>query len=426
MTITLRNIRRELYNQVPGLGFSGTADSLTGATLTDTFVFKDTTIAVGHYRGMYMYRPALTTDDRLRRIISHVPSTGVVTVVATYSDTSDTTYEVVGLMHPDELNACIQRAMTRIFYDVQVVLPGDVTDGDMETSGTGSWTASSGNLTLAKTSIAANVFSGVQSMRATSVTTANMYAKSATIRPQENRPFFASAVVRVETGSVELVVWNETAGTIIGSAVATDRAGWSQLWINQAVPDGCEELSVRLRNVTSTTDAYWDHAVFYQRDKTEFYAPSWLDEQYKFLKLREARYVGADPMGTADATTRTFHDWTQPSDFTLEPLRLDAHPYMVQLRRPSPLYELWIQGKRPYSDSEPLTTSDTDTTHAPERLIYAYARQELGRVLRRRYPADKRWEVMLSEADLEVQAETSARPELPMQPIRREEWVGYV
>src|SRR3990167_7482634 len=148
--ITRQNIRRELYNRIPGLGFSATADALVGATLTDTYVFQDATTGPNNYRGQYLYRPDRTGDDVIRKIYTLNATTGVVTVVgASYSNTADTNYEVIGLLHPDELNACITRALNYIYLNVQVPLCGSITDGDMDDSGT-NWNASSANITLSK------------------------------------------------------------------------------------------------------------------------------------------------------------------------------------------------------------------------------------------------------------------------------------
>ena len=109
---------------IPGLGFDGTADSLASTTLTDTAVFCDSTVGQNHYRGMYLYRPDRSGDDVVKKILSHNATTGVVTQAGgstgAWSNTSDTNYEVVGLMHPDELNACIVRSMERVYYEYMV------------------------------------------------------------------------------------------------------------------------------------------------------------------------------------------------------------------------------------------------------------------------------------------------------------------
>lgn len=426
MTITRRQIRRELYNQVPGLGFSGTADSLTGATLTDTNVFTDSTLAQGHFRGMYLYRPDRTGDDIVHRITTFNSTTGIVTTVSSYSNTSDTVYEVVGLLHPDELNACILRAQQRIYFETQIVLPGEVTDGDMEAATTASWTASSANITLSKNTT--NVFSGTYSLRGVQVS-AGEYAYSASLRVEGGEPIFASTVVRAATGTAVFTVYDTTNSAIVGQAATTTEDVWQHLFVKTAVPSTCQRVILRLAGIENNADCYWDHAILYRTNQTMLPAPSWLDEQHKLLKLREARYVAgsnANSTNANDATSRRWEDWYQPSMYSLDPFRLETNPYMIQCVRGLPSHELWLNAKRPYSDVEPLSSADTDTTHAPERQVYAYAKQELAKVLGRRYPSDGRWKVLLAEADLEVAAETQARPETPLQPKRREEWLGYV
>lgn len=423
MTITRRAIRRLLYDEVPGLGFSGTADSVAAGSLTDTFTFQDSTQSTGHFRGMYIYRPTLTTDDRVKRIIS-VSAVGAASISGTnYANTADLTYEVVGILHPDELNACIIRAMKRIYFELQIPLPGDITDGDMEAVGTASWTASGVNITLTKST--GTVLSGTYSLRGVNVAT-NQYAQSVTIRVTPNEPIFVSAVCRADTGTGELILRDMTNGVVIGTSATSSQEQWQHLYIVAAIPGTCEEVAIRLNGQENNADIYWNHALAYRTHQTSLVAPSWLDEQHKFLKLRECRYQSAVATQRDDALSRTFDDWLQPSMFSLDPFPLETNPYMIQLKRSLPNNELWLNGKRPYSDVEPLTSSDLDTTHAPEALVLAYARQELATVLRRRYPSDKRWEVMLAESLIDVDAQTRSRPETPLQPLRREEWVGRV
>ena len=170
--ITRQAIRRELYNQIPGLGFSAIADSLTGATLTDTYTFRDASVGPNHYRGYYLYRPDLTSDDTIRKVLTFVPSTGVVIVTGgNYSNTTELDYEMVGLIHPDELNSCITRAQRRIYFETMVPLT-PLSDGDMDANNTTSWDVTSA--TRAKVTAAANVYSGIRALEVTN-TSANRY-----------------------------------------------------------------------------------------------------------------------------------------------------------------------------------------------------------------------------------------------------------
>ena len=79
---------------------------------------------------------------------------------------------------------------------------------------------------------------------------------------------------------------------------------------------------------------------------------------------------------------------------------------------------MWIEGKRPYFDLEPLT-NDTDTTVAPYDQVVAYAKQELANLLVKRFPGEPRWLELKAEADMTTNSETMARPETPLSPIRR-------
>ncbi len=424
MSTTRRNTRREMYNQVPGLGFSGTADSLTGATLTDTNVFVDATIPQGHYRGMYLLRPDRTGDDLVHRIVSHNPTTGVVTTSNTYSNTTDTNYEIVGLIHPDELNACLARAMQRVFFETQTPMCGEITNGDFEAStGLTGWTSSNvGTYTISQS--ANHAFSGAYSMRCVSTAT-DQYASSVTVFVSPNEPFFASAVVRCISGTASFSVYDLTNGVVIASAVTTTEDIWENLYLVGSVPADCRKIELRLGGSENNVDLYWNHAMFYRTRQTQLPAPSWLNEQYKLLKVRECVYQAGNATNTHDATSRIFDDWLQPSMYSLDPFHNDLNPYMLEFQRHLPNHELWVAGKRPYSDLNAFDV-DTTTTLAPERLLYAYARNELAMLLRRRYPSDQRWARMLEEAAAEVTAETQSRPETPQQPIRREEWIGWV
>ena len=80
--------------------------------------------------------------------------------------------------------------------------------------------------------------------------------------------------------------------------------------------------------------------------------------------------------------------------------------------------EMWLEAKRPFSDTEPLT-NDTDTTRAPQELVLAGSRYELAQILVKRYPSMPEWKDLLLEAQKTLFAETVSRPEIPVQPIKR-------
>ena len=421
--ITRQEIRRELYNQVPGLGFYGTADSVAAGSITDTFALRDSLLGQNHYRGMYIYRPDRSTDDRVKKAHTLTNTTGVLTHSgSSYADTADLNYEIVGLLHPDELNACIQRAQTRIYREELVVLTL-ITDGDMRTTGVGSWSDVGTPATKEKVTTASRLLSGTQALHVLNDAT-DEGVQSATIRgfgTNGGENVYVSAVVHADVGTATLVLWDVTNSAVISSVSSTEE-GFAHLWLQESLPTTCEEIAVRLLGEENNADLYWNHAVLYRRDMRMLPAPSWLDDAFKFLKLREARYTKnistqADG-GYDDAQSRTFSDWLQPSMFDLLPLHTDANPYQIELLKRIPREELWIHAKRPYSDTEALST-ESSTTRAPARLVYAYSKEELAKVLTKRYPTDARWKLLLDEATAEMEAEVKARPEAPLQPIMR-------
>lgn len=425
--ITRQAIRRALFDMVPGLGVSSVADGVTTTTLTDAFTFKDTTLGQNHYRGYYLYRPDVSGDDRIKKILSVNPSTGTATIAGSnYSDVSDTNFELMAIMHPDELNACIQRAQTRMYFEYQTPHTGVLAalDGDMEASTTSNWT-NVGLATMAKDTTAGNVLSGFRSMHTLANSTNDYMKTAANLNPYSATAFYASTCVRVVSGTVSLIIYDITNSAAIGTAVTSTVPGFVHLWCTGQIPTTCQEVSIRANSVTSTAEAYWNHITFYPTDRFNYPMPSWVDEPWKFLKLREARYQKSlnsqTNGGYDDAYSRQMNDWLQPSMFSLDPFHLDANPYQLQLMKPVPSNELWIEGKRPFSDIEPLG-GESSTTLAPTRLVYSYCKDEVARVLTKRFPNDLRWKLLAEEAIGEIDAETRARTEVPLQPIRREQY----
>lgn len=421
-TISLKNIRQSLYNEIPGIGVAGTADSVTSTTLVDVYAFADSTLGANHYRGFYLYRPDLTGDDRVKKVLRNDGSTGTLTIAGSnYSDTSEVDYELVGVMHPDELDAAIRRAQRRVLFDVQVPLAGVVADGDMDATNTSSW-ANVGLSTREKVSTAAFVWSGFSSLH-TIASGAGQYAQSDDARVFANTTFFASAVVRVVSGTASLVVYDGTNSAEINTAVTSGEEGWARLWVYGNIPTGCEKVHVRLGS-SGAAELYWNHCVLYTSDRKQYAVPSYVDEQFKFNKLRQARYtttISSQTQGGYDAAdSRTFMDWSQPQMFSLDPFHQDANPYRVSLLRQVPREELWIQARRPFSDTEPLT-SEGSSTHAPQDMVIAYAKHEIAKLLVKRYPNNASWTALMAEAMSEVDAETTARPATPRQPIKNEQ-----
>ena len=416
-TNTRRTIRRALYDEIPYLGFYGTATSVATTYLADTVAFQDTNLAADQYRGSYIYRPTTTGANIIKKGGTLTNTNGRLAITGPdYTDTTETVYEIIGPLHPDELNACIIRAQQKMYFETQSPL-SLAADADMSTSGVSDWTTVGTLGTKEKVTTAANVFSGTTSLHLVNSAT-DSGARTASFDGEDgNLPVFVSTCVYISSGTATLVLYDATNSAEIKSYSTTAR-GWTRLWIYHNTPPTCKQFQVRLLGEESNADLYWDHLVVYKMFDQRIFAPAWLNEGHKFLKLREAEYKRTFADHVDDANSRIMKDWYQPNMFSLDPFHPEANAYAIQLQRRLPTADLWIEGKRPYYDLEPLAT-DTATTTAPLRMAVAYSKVEVANLLVKRYPQDERWLRLAAEANLELKAETQARPEIPQQPIRR-------
>lgn len=439
--ITRQNIRRELYNQVPGLGVSSTATDISGNTLTDAIIFADSTLGNNHYRGYYLYRPDRSTTDRVQKITQSNAVTGIATTGGSaYSNTSDYSYEIVGLLHPDEINACITRAQSRIYVEYLTPMRGLLTDGDMETSGVTNWAASLS--TRQKITTAASLLKGTQGLEVTNTSTNGYVYQTFTGKVAARGIFYVHAACLSTTATAQpwVQVTNDAGRVVKVIADADGEHGantWYHFWIKAQLADYTRTLQLELGTVLNGAITVWSYADVYPADMFNYNAPSYLDEPWKLLNLNEATYrhdIQATVTGPESANagasgtgrvyvpqSRKFTSWSQPAAYQLAPLHHAANPYQIMLKRPVSENQLWIHGKRPYSDTEALA-SESATTLASPRLLYAYAKEELARILKVRYPTDDRWNRLHEEALDEVDSETRSRTEISHAPRSDEHW----
>lgn len=415
---TKQAIRRELLERLPELGFSGVADSVAVTSITDAFRFQNSNQSTKEFSGSYLYRPDLSGDDTIK-VATTVSTAALSHSGSNYADTADTSYELHRLLHPLEMNACIERSTERIYFTTYLPLTL-VADGDMEASNTTSWTGSSGT-TLSKVTTANKVFSGSRALRIQN-DSANDYAESGVIPVFPGERFFCSAVVKADVGTAVLNVYDSSNTASIGTSVESAEEGFTRIWQIGVVPTGCEEITIRLTGEESTADLYWSHVVFYRETQKVLNVPSWLDDPWKLYSVREARYKtrlsSQTSGGYDDATSRTWYDWKQILHYEFTAAHTEANPYSLEFMRPLPDNEMWVYGKRPYSDVEDLST-EASTTRAPLRLVYAYAMDEIAKVLRRKYPNDTRWKDLLRMTETEIEKETVSRADPSIRRYRK-------
>ncbi len=134
-----------------GTATAGAAGALTCATYP--FITNLTNADTSRYVGDEMYITAGTSIGDRRQITAYAPSTGVFTASAnwTATPTTSSTFDIYkrGLQH-DYLKDRVNEALAELTY--RTISPLTlVTDGDMETSGVGSWTATGSTFTKVTT-----------------------------------------------------------------------------------------------------------------------------------------------------------------------------------------------------------------------------------------------------------------------------------
>lgn len=245
----------------------------------------------------------------VRRIKSYVASTQAVTLPTSHGFTSTPTatqlmgfyYGIPPVTRWRNIHGWpfyINRVLASLRYKRLGMLTL-VTDGDMDSSGTTNWTASTA--TLSKITAAANITFGTQSMRVL-CTSASGYAKSAAINVGSSALLYARADVRVAVGTASLVVWDETNNASLGSATSTN-ADWRTINVNVTVPSTCKSVTVRLTGTGASDDAYWDDVSLLTSATLRLPLPSWVDHPRAILSLNE--YRGFFALGTLIAQSST-------------------------------------------------------------------------------------------------------------------------
>lgn len=319
----------------------------------------------------------------LRRVSSYVPDNGTLTLSRALSNATTATQSYgiyfkrppIRLAEYKGIADYINETLRNVVYRTRHLMTL-VTDGDMETSGTTSWTAS--NSTLTKLTAAANVRLGKQAMQVAN-SSASGYARSGLVDVSPYQNYAVAADCRAISGTARLVLYDETNGATIDDRTS-DIYGWRWLHFNYTIPSGCERVSVRLVGDEATADLYWDNVSLRNVAATRMDLPSWV------VNENAIEEVGVWRGGTGTASTDdeagdyavderyagVLHWWEIVEDATgLTPKRLEFWPL------PSSDELLVLRGLRVYDELD----DDTDTTDCPADLALAGALTKIYREL---------------------------------------------
>jgi hypothetical protein len=384
MTVTRQSVRQRLIQEA-GLGLNSVATGGGATTLIDTTRLERGNADSRSFVGYWLYRPnAVNAVDKVRQVSSYTPASGTLThqgvnyVAAPLAGGDDGVYELIKLMHPDDLNSAINRAGERIWFDQWSPL-SLVNDGDMESSGVTAWTAS--NATLTKVTMTSAGFSPTLQRHSRVLrvanTSANGYAESNTITVAKGAFGLAFGTMAADVGTMEIVVWDKTNNAQI-IALSAQQEAPHQVYTSFTVPGTCTAVALRLLGVEATADVYWDMVGLHVQNQTAFIAPSWVVRPSQILNLHQQIGIGS-PMTASSG--QAFY----PDNAFLWPVVPIAHiefdpPSAVNRIRihlgiragPRPI---WIHAIRPYSDFQ--LNDETTSGIMPEDWFVAACRIEL-------------------------------------------------
>lgn len=426
MTLTPSQTRALLYRRIPGLGVAGVADSVTATGITDVALLSNTEDGAGQYEGTNIYRPNLTGADRIKPTgdldgptIGHLSSSN-------WSDTSDKAYEIVGLIHPDELNDCIRRAIMRVYFPTWVPLSfwkdGDFGGVDLAIT---DWQALQSNTVATYTPTAPNGGAGYQSLLLTN-NGANgfTYTQSLAVTPGDRLLHGAINRVTVAGKTVAYSLWEYNSLTAAWSQLGSTLSHNSQAFLRvksvDTVDANCYLVRAKLLGVESDCHHVWDTLFGHNLDYLELPAPAWADEPFKVVDLAEATYGRDIATGISNAASKRLDSWYDEVDFNLEPSNESATPRTLRILREAGLPEkdMWLHGLRPYGDRAPMT-AESDSTEAPEELLIQACMAEVAQLCLDRYH-EPDWQRMRDEAELKLSGQKIAR--MTSRPPRRVEY----
>lgn len=364
-------------NGAKNLGYVGTATAGAAGSLTDSQLV-DTGADATTWVGYYLQRPtAAAAADLYRRVTAFTNTTGLLAHGGANYTNNPVATDAYRLTYIDP--RVLMNAINDGLYDCVVPYMGLISlvaDPDMENSGVTDWTNT--NSTLTKQTGAANVFSGVQSLRAVN-SALNGQAAAAAFNAYPNTEYIVSAIVRGANFTPVLLALDAASATIdsvTGSAFTND---WQVLWMTVTTPNSAAGRSIQivLRGSEANATLEWDCVFVLPSGANRLAMPSWLEHQSDIQNIIEADYRGSGITGVSDTYRADAYDQLSWPEFQVIPemmrqsLTTVGRSLQVSI---NPTYNgvgiLYAVGMR---RGTTLGTTETNTTHVPLELAVAAA-----------------------------------------------------
>ena len=362
-----QNVARQLFSgRFPIVATSDASGGSTSSLLIDDAAYSSASVNAYDGVGIWVVAGTGIQFSRVTRA-GFTVATGAFAlspVLGANPNSAATIILTYGFSRADLVDA-INYALNNLWTPAYVAL-SLVTDGHMETAGVGSWAAVLTPTTRVKTTTAANVLYGTQSLSLVSDALSEG-ATSDAFNVHEGETLLVSVFVQVDAGSVIVTLYNATAASAIQS-VTVDQEGWTEVRFSVAVPTGCEQATIRPLSATAASTWYVGPVIVLSLDRSVYDLPTLITDPAALEEPAIWSLPLGRPSEVADSyipQTNAFQPW--PYVKPLFDLRA-ANALRVQVTQPvnAPLF---VKYWRTLAD----LSADADTTEAPEELVAAGA-----------------------------------------------------
>ena len=387
MSVTRRALRQRVAQRLAPF-LTGTADGGSSVTLIDAAQLQDSTASADLWADSWLHVCSGPNAGETRRVAAYDPAAGSITVSRAFPHAVDSAaaYELSRTVAPEAINAAIDATLTRCWFQTLAPLTA-LADGGMERPDSAAWRT--WNASGAKVAAGSDMAGGASSLEVTN-TAAGGYAASSRVAVLPGQAYTLEASVAPGGFTARLAVHNLTTGVDLDAATAAGRA-WRRMRLTFAIPDGCEEIEVRLGGAEADAATRWDQAILLAAGRRRFPLPAWISHRQQVVEVWRRAATHPQRVMSAVSWWRTT---SNPGPAGPE-LWLEADP------PPSTGETLLIEGLRAY---DPLASDDA-TTEAPADWVAQGALVEVYRHLRRDAPAGDagRYDALQRDAALEFQ-----------------------
>ncbi len=378
-----------------GAGFkvpNGAIGSISSTTITSVnYCLGPTKYSNNTYQGWFVFRPAAATAaDYIRRVSSMAPATGVVTVDATWADTTLGTedfYFFPPWMHPQKIIDAANMANEKIYSENTEPLSTKptgtgISDPGFQNVATSAYSAQDASFAKETAANSMYVMQGFGSGKVTlSADNGYAYQRFDVIPDEPFRLYTASAAT---AGDTSVVAARDVTGSATIDSVSHAYSTFNWSIIRGNIPAASAVLEARFGGALDTDVIYFGSQCVLFPDRARLFLDTKWDSDFKATSLMSVRLGGSTP--TANVFPHASADFIPipASDYSFSFERGGPNPTAIHWHNDAQRrwYEspVMISGRRPWADfTTALTTASwaTDVPGIDKDLWDAYIRAEL-------------------------------------------------